>query len=93
MFAWLRLSADGAPPLVAIANFTPVPRVGYRTGLPLPGRWREVLNTDAALYGGSNQGNAGGVDAHPGESHGFPHFAHVTLPPLATVWLVHDGAA
>ena len=56
-------------------------------------RWREVLNTDAAPYGGSNRGNAGGVDAHPGESHGFPHFAHVTLPPLATVWLVHDGAA
>jgi len=93
VFAWLRLPGDGAPPLVAIANFTPVLREGYRTGLPLPGRWREVLNTDAALYGGSNHGNAGGVDAHPGESHGHPNFANITLPPLATVWLVHDGDA
>ena len=93
VFAWLRFGGDGAPPVVAIANFTPVPRDGYRIGLPLPGRWREILNTDADAYGGSGRGNAGGVDAHPGESHGFPCHADVSLPPLGTLWLVHDGRA
>ena len=63
VFAWLRQGGDGAPPLVAIVNFTPVPREGYRIGLPLPGRWREILNTDAAVYGGTDCGNCGGVDA------------------------------
>ena len=93
VFAWLRIGGDGAPPVVAIANFTPVPREGYRIGLPLPGRWREILNSDAAAYGGSDRGNAGGVDSHPGESHGQPCFANVSLPPLGTLWLVHDGRA
>ena len=93
VFAWLRFGGDGAPPVVAIANFTPVPREGYRIGLPLPGRWREILNSDAAAYGGSDRGNAGGVDSHPGESHGHPCFANVSLPPLGTLWLVHDGRA
>jgi len=61
-----------------------VPRAGY--GLPLPhaGRWREILNTDAAVYGGSSVGNMGGVTATDGE-HGIG--ALVTLPPLATIWL------
>ncbi len=93
VLAWLRFGGDGAPPVVAIANFTPVPREGYRIGLPLPGRWREILNTDAAAYGGSGRGNAGGVDAQPGESHGYPCNARVSLPPLGTLWLVHDGRA
>ena len=93
VLAWLRFGGDGAPPVVAIANFTPVPREGYRIGLPLPGRWREILNSDAAAYGGSDRGNAGGVDAHPGESHGYPCCANVSLPPLGTLWLVHDGRA
>ena len=93
VFAWLRYGGDGAPPVAAIANFTPVPRDGYRIGLPLPGRWREILNTDAGVYGGSNRGNAGGVDALNGECHGYPYHANVAVPPLATVWLVHDGGA
>ena len=93
VFAWLRFGGDGAPPVVAIANFTPVPRDAYRIGLPLPGRWREILNTDSAAYGGSDRGNAGGVDARRGESHGYPCCADVALPPLGTLWLVHDGRA
>jgi 1,4-alpha-glucan branching enzyme len=93
VYAWLRFGGKGARPLVAVANFTPVPRDGYRIGLPLPGRWHEVLNSDAALYGGSDRGNAGGVDAHPGESHGYPCHATLALPPLGTLWLVHGGAA
>ena len=70
---------------------TPVPRPGYRLGLPHAGRWREILNTDAAPYGGSNTGNAGGVVAEAIASHGYPCSASVTLPPLATLWLAHDG--
>jgi 1,4-alpha-glucan branching enzyme len=93
VFAWLRLGGDGASTVAVIANFTPVPRHGHRIGLPLPGRWREVLNTDGVAYGGSNLGNAGGVDAHRGESHGYPCHAIVTLPPLSTIWFVHEGEA
>ncbi|MEP7180637.1 MAG: 1,4-alpha-glucan branching protein GlgB [Betaproteobacteria bacterium] len=91
VYAWLRSGGDGARPVAVAANFTPVPRVGYRLGLPLPGRWREVLNTDAATYGGSNAGNGGGVVADTTASHGQPCSAVVTLPPLATLWLVHEG--
>jgi 1,4-alpha-glucan branching enzyme len=92
VLAWLRTGAEGAPPVVAICNFTPVPRPGYRLGLPLPGRWRELLNTDAAAYGGSNAGNAGGVSAHAAPAHGLPCSASLHLPPLATLWLVHEGS-
>jgi 1,4-alpha-glucan branching enzyme len=90
VFAWLRES-EGVPPVAAIANFTPVPRPGYRIGLPRAGRWREILNSDAAAYGGSNAGNAGGVLANGPAAHELPHSAAVTLPPLATVWFVHEG--
>jgi len=93
VFAWLRLGGDGAPPVVAVMNFTPVPREDYRVGMPLPGRWREILNTDAAVYGGTDRGNAGSVIAHPGESHGYANHASLVLPPLAALWLVHDGGA
>ena len=90
VFAWLRLAGEGAPPVAALANFTPVPREGYRVGLPLPGRWREILNTDALPYGGSGKGNAGAVVAQPAPSHGCAFSATLTLPPLATLWLVHE---
>jgi 1,4-alpha-glucan branching enzyme len=91
VFAWLRTGGDGARPVVAIANFTPVPRPGYRLGVPHGGRWREILNTDSAAYGGSNAGNAGGVVAGPSPSHGMTHSASFLLPPLATLWFVHEG--
>ncbi len=90
VFAWLRSGGDGTEPVAVVANFTPVPRDGYRIGLPLPGRWREILNTDAAEYGGSGQGNAGCVVAEPRPSHGFPCSASITAPPLGTLWLVHE---
>jgi 1,4-alpha-glucan branching enzyme len=93
VFAWVRFAEDGAPPVAVIANFTPVPRAGYRLGLPLPGRWREILNSDAALYGGSDYGNAGGVDAKAEAHQGYPCSAEFRLPPLGTLWLVHDGNA
>jgi 1,4-alpha-glucan branching enzyme len=91
VFAWVRYGGDGARPVAIAVNFTPVPRHGYRIGLPYAGRWREILNTDAAAYGGTECGNAGGVDAVAAESHGFPCSASITLPPLAAVWLAHEG--
>jgi 1,4-alpha-glucan branching enzyme len=91
VFAWLRFGPDGAPRVAVIANFTEAPHVGYRIGLPAAGRWREILNTDAQVYGGSNHGNAGGVYAEATPSHGLPCSAVLTVPPLATVWLLEEG--
>jgi 1,4-alpha-glucan branching enzyme len=71
--------------LIFACNFTPVPRHGYRFGVPRPGYYREVLNTDAAVYGGSNLGNEGGVWSEAIPAHGRPHSVSVTLPPLAVV--------
>ena len=93
VFAWLRFGVDGARPVAVVANFTPVPRAGYRIGLLHPGRWREILNTDGAAYGGSNCGNAGAVEAVTGQWGGLPCFADLMLPPLGTLWLVHEGGA
>lgn len=62
VFAWLR-SAPGENPIAVISNFTPVPRKDYRVPLPAEGRWREILNTDAAAYGGTGKGNGGAVEA------------------------------
>jgi len=91
VFAWVRHGAEGAKPIVCLTNMTPVPRRGYAIGVPAAGHWRELLNTDSHVYGGSNVGNAGGVHAHATPSHGFPCSMRVSLPPLATVWLVHEG--
>ncbi|MBI3567947.1 MAG: 1,4-alpha-glucan branching protein GlgB [Gemmatimonadetes bacterium] len=91
VYAWTRYGGEGARAVVSISNFTPVPRVGYRLGLPFGGRWREVLNTDASAFGGSNMGNAGGVQGSRAPSHGLPWSTTLTLPPLATLWLVHEG--
>jgi 1,4-alpha-glucan branching enzyme len=66
---------------------TPVPRVRYGIGVPRPGYWRELLNTDAGVYGGSNMGNAGGVTSEPTPMHGEAQTLFLTLPPLATIFL------
>ncbi len=66
-------------------NFTPVPRHNYRIGVPRGGWYKEALNSDATLYGGSGQGNAGGVEAAPAPMHGRSHSITVTLPPLGIV--------
>ena len=89
VFAWVRAGYGDAPPIVAICNFTPVPRHGYCIGVPRSGRWTEVLNTDAGLYGGSNLGNGGAVNARSGPRHGQPFSMTLTLPPLATILLKH----
>ncbi len=87
--------AEGEPeerePVVCICNFSPVPRVDYRIGFPRPGRWVEVLNTDSAHYGGSDVGNLGTIEAEPIAWDDQPASARVTLPPLATIWLVPEA--
>ncbi|MFL6036074.1 MAG: alpha amylase C-terminal domain-containing protein, partial [Gaiellaceae bacterium] len=88
VLAFMRIGTDEKRPLVCVCNFSPVPRYGYRLGLPLRGSWREVVNTDAAYYGGSGVGNLGHVEADAAPWHDQPFSAEVTLPPLATVWLI-----
>jgi 1,4-alpha-glucan branching enzyme len=87
VLSFLRWSADGGRVLACVANLTPQPHHAYRVGLPRAGRWREVLNTDAAVYGGSGVGNMGEVDAGGPTWHGQPASAVLTLPPLAVLWL------
>jgi 1,4-alpha-glucan branching enzyme len=77
-----RGSRDGVACIVA-CNWTPVPRNNHRLGVPWGGEWREILNSDATLYGGSGQGNLGGAAATPVASHGHAQSIVVTLPPLA----------
>ncbi|KVV04313.1 MULTISPECIES: 1,4-alpha-glucan branching protein GlgB [unclassified Pseudomonas] len=86
VYAWLRWSKAGKP-LLVVANFTPVPREAYRIGVPFAGTWGEVLNSDAALYAGSNYGNGGGVHTHADASHGQPFSLALNLPPLGVLIL------
>jgi len=79
--------------VVAALNFTPMPRHNYQIGLPRGGHWREALNSDALLYGGSGQGNMGGVEAMPVPLHGRRWSAAVTLPPLGAIFLVSGAEA
>jgi 1,4-alpha-glucan branching enzyme len=85
--AFLRLPSGEGPALLVASNFTPVPRRNYVVGVPTGGFWREVLNSDATVYGGSGQGNLGGVHAAPLPSHGRPYSLTLSLPPLATIML------
>ena len=85
VLSFVRQTADGANQLAVILNLTPVPRPNYRIGLPRAGRWREVLNSDAGIYGGSNQGNFGGVTAGDVPCHNQPHSAEFRLPPLSVL--------
>jgi 1,4-alpha-glucan branching enzyme len=73
--------------IAAVCNFTPMTHFNYRIGVPQPGFWKELLNSDANGYGGSGQGNLGGVEAAPIPLHGRPYSLTITLPPLAVVFL------
>ena len=84
--SFLRRARDGSC-VVVVLNFTPVPRVHYRIGLPGGGRYVEILNSDSAFYGGTNAGNAGGVQAEPLPWMGLAYSAAITLPPLAGIVL------
>jgi 1,4-alpha-glucan branching enzyme len=91
VIAFSRASRGAERVLVFVANLSPVPRIGYRLGLPRSGRWREAINTDSRFYGGGDMGNFGGVEAEPVPWHGQSFSAEVTLPPLSGVWLVPDS--
>ncbi len=91
IFAFVRYGGPDDPPVLVVSNFTPVPRTGYRIGVPRGGYWRERINTDAAGYGGGNMGNQGGVGAEPAPSHGQAQSVVLTLPPLATLFLVYES--
>ncbi len=81
----LRKSTAGEP-LLIVCNFTPVTRANYRVGVPSGGYWRELLNSDAEIYGGSNQGNDGGVEAEAVQMHGRPYSLDLTLPGLSAIF-------
>ncbi|WP_225421222.1 1,4-alpha-glucan branching protein GlgB [Sphingomonas parva] len=92
VLAWLRFGGPGDPPVAVVSNFTPVPRHLYRIGLPSAGRWREIFNSDAAVYGGSDMGNLGSVVAAEHPAHGLPASAEITIPPLSTLYLTPGDA-
>ncbi|MBV8032935.1 MAG: 1,4-alpha-glucan branching protein GlgB [Betaproteobacteria bacterium] len=83
---FLRRNSDSLPVLVA-CNFTPVPRTNYRVGVPRGGFWRELLNSDAPIYGGSGLGNYGGVQAEPIACDQYAHSLKLNLPPLGAIFL------
>ena len=87
-----RIGKDRGDMVVCALNFTPVPREGYRLGVPKPGFYSEVLNTDAALYGGGNIGNLGGVYSEPIPMHGHAQSILVRLPPLALIVMKPHGS-
>lgn len=90
VFAWLRQTGRPEEAILVVANFTPVPRHAYRVGVPLSGHWVELLNSDAALYGGSNLGNLGGVDTGAIPCHDQPASLSLILPPLGVLILRRD---
>ncbi len=89
--SFVRWAKGRSKPVVCVFNMTPVPRLGYRVGVPWDGWYREIFNSDADDYGGSGSGNQGG---RPGESvpwHHQPHSLHLDLPPLSAVFFLHEG--
>jgi 1,4-alpha-glucan branching enzyme len=86
VISFLRKAQDSDNHVVCVCNFTPVPRHEYRVGVPRLGWYRELLNSDSQIYGGSNMGNGGGVMAEPIESHGLPNSVALTLPPLSVLY-------
>ena len=88
MFAWLRRDPpDARTPVLVVINATPAVHYGYRVGVPYAGRWTELLNTDAEVYGGSGIGNLG-RRRHRGQRwHGFERSLPLTIPPLAVILL------
>ena len=92
VYSFLRLGATPQQQLLAVCNLTPVPRSGWRIGVPQNGLWREVLNTDSDHYGGSNLGNHGGVKADPVPMHGEVQSLSLNLPPLAVLWFALESA-
>jgi 1,4-alpha-glucan branching enzyme len=83
IISYLRKGANPGDEILMVCNFTPIPRQGYRVGVPREGFWQEVLNSDANEYGGSGWGNLGGLHADPIPFHGKPHSLSLSIPPLS----------
>jgi 1,4-alpha-glucan branching enzyme len=92
VISFLRNPASGGGRALVVCNFTPVPRFGYRVGVPSAGRWREALNGDARDYGGSGMGNLGAVESEAVTWHGRPHSLVLTLPPLAALFFTEPAS-
>jgi len=90
--SFVRKPRGGGRPLLVVCNLTPVPRTNYAVGVPAGGFWREALNSDATLYGGSGMGNFGGMAAAPAPAHGRFQSLTLTLPPLAVLFFRNDDA-
>jgi 1,4-alpha-glucan branching enzyme len=86
ILSFLRFDAAGNP-IAVVVNFAGHPYHNFRLGLPKPGLWQEILNTDAEVYSGSGVGNFGGVQTQEQQSHGRPYSAEINVPPLGSVWL------
>jgi 1,4-alpha-glucan branching enzyme len=91
IISFIRKAGPTGDMILVVGNFTPVPRQSYRVGVPRSGFWAEVLNSDSAIYGGSGQGNFGGVDATSVAAQGRPHSLSLTLPPLSVVFFKYKG--
>jgi 1,4-alpha-glucan branching enzyme len=89
--SFVRKSRDGESMVLVVCNFTPVPRENYLLGVPRAGYWREIINSDSTVYGGSGVGNYGGAPSHPVTAHGRYHAIRITLPPLAVVYFRYES--
>jgi 1,4-alpha-glucan branching enzyme len=91
VLTFIRRAFNPADFIVAAVNFTPVPREGYRVGVPEPGYYAEIFNSDAGEYSGSGLGNRGGVSSEPIPWNGRPHSLNLILPPLSAVYFKKTG--
>ena len=87
IIGFLRRGKTPEDVVLVVANFTPIPRHGYRVGVPHGGHWRELVNSNAETYGGTGMGNLGGVEAEATQVHGRAYSLNLTLPPLAILFL------
>lgn len=90
ILSFTRQSLDKSQKVLVIANMTPMPRYNYMVGVPDDGKWLEIMNSDAELYGGSGMGNYGGVDANPVPYHGEEQSINILLPPLGIVMFIKE---
>ncbi|MEC9374232.1 MAG: 1,4-alpha-glucan branching enzyme, partial [Planctomycetota bacterium] len=91
VLVWMRRGDKPGEEIIIACNFTPIPRDNYRVGVPAPGTWREIFNSNAEIYGGSGHGNLGGVETSPVRHHGRPCSINLTLPPLGAVMLKRES--
>jgi 1,4-alpha-glucan branching enzyme len=90
VYSFSRRGRDPRDVLVAVFNCTPIPRYEYRIGMPFAGRWKELLNSDSEIFGGSGQGNLGAVDVDGFPCHGRDASVRLTLPPLSALYFVPE---